>query len=694
MDALAILSLPIALFFIRQTDAWSCLEYLYLSLSLLAVAIIIIGVFRNLGFWIMLITHAVFLSGFMILEGSSSGFFILAAGFLVGTYRTDGIGNSPPKIIAGAVVVLSYLITEAILPGKESGLPVYAKPVFAIITTVILILKLSIQFGSGIFSRRNQEQSLIERIIQTDGVSLGQESESILSFYQTFFDNGPFGLAVRSSYDPNKIHINGPLAKMLGYETEEGLLVDRYQLTHFENRESSKRLEKKLVSGEITHFTVEKEYIKQDGSILPVKITRFLLPFKGRDFIFGIIENIEESRRSDLARRQSEEQFRFLFENGFEGILVFDTKRKKIVDVNPQLLSYFKVSSKENFLKKGTLHFSPPFQKSGRTSEKELEWILNRAKKENQFMFQWTHQLEDGTVLETEVNTMRSPNSPHIFTSFFKDITQRKKQEEIIQKQLLDLDIKNKELEEYIESNMQLENFAYIASHDLKAPIRTIVGFSQLLTRTAKDKLDAEEQEYLGFIITATRNMAALIDDLLTFSQVKTEKLLFREVDLNEVVEIVMGSLHATIAETKAKIKIDGLPSSIIADYTMLRQLFQNLISNAIKFRKPGTSPNIKIQVSETSVTWNFRVSDDGIGIDKKHHEKVFLLFRKLHRQEHYQGTGIGLALCKKVVELHGGQIRISSELGKGTTFHFSIRKNLDEINAENINEPATIAGK
>ena len=257
------------------------------------------------------------------------------------------------------------------------------------------------------------------------------------------------------------------------------------------------------------------------------------------------------------------------------------------------------------------------------------------------------------------------------------DITENKKQQEVIARQLADLNQKNKELKKYIESNMELENFAYIASHDLRAPVRTLISFSQLLEKSLQGKLEEREQEYLHFIKSASSNMNQLINDLLTYSRINNAQVNIEEVDLRRLLEELTTEMRAIIDEKFARIQIGELPAMLYGDPTKLRQLFQNLIANALKFSKNNVRPQIRIIGKEDPGHWKFIVQDNGIGINKEFYQRIFLLFQRLHSQDQIEGTGIGLALCKKIIDQHQGSIWVESEEGIGTSFFFTISKDL-----------------
>jgi light-regulated signal transduction histidine kinase (bacteriophytochrome) len=230
----------------------------------------------------------------------------------------------------------------------------------------------------------------------------------------------------------------------------------------------------------------------------------------------------------------------------------------------------------------------------------------------------------------------------------------------------LDLEAKNKELEQ----------FAYVASHDLQEPLRTTSSFVALLQKQYQQgKLDEKADKYFTFVIEASDRMKVMIKNLLDFSRIGNKKEL-EQVDCNQVLHNVLADLSTAITEAGADIKYDQLP--VINGYaTELKQLFQNLITNAIKFRKKDTSPEINISVKKKNKNyWEFAFKDNGIGIEEKHNEKIFVIFQRLHTRTEYEGSGIGLSHCKKIVELHKGKIWVESTPGEGSAFQFTIQAN------------------
>jgi len=252
-----------------------------------------------------------------------------------------------------------------------------------------------------------------------------------------------------------------------------------------------------------------------------------------------------------------------------------------------------------------------------------------------------------------------------LFLAFFLE----KKEEAILRKREEQL----KQLVARLErSNEELERFAYIASHDLQEPLRMISSFTQLLARKYHDKLDQEANEYIAFAVDGAKRMQLLITDLLAYSRVATKGKRFERTHLKSVVDQAIQNLGVLIQEKGAQITTTDLPD-VTVDQREFLQLFQNLIANAIKFNNQ-IPPVVNVSaVRRSNQEWLFTVEDNGIGIAPEFHDQIFLIFQRLHSKEDYDGTGVGLAICKKIVERHGGKIWVESEVGKGAKFCFTI---------------------
>ena len=222
-------------------------------------------------------------------------------------------------------------------------------------------------------------------------------------------------------------------------------------------------------------------------------------------------------------------------------------------------------------------------------------------------------------------------------------------------------------------SNEDLERFAYVCSHDLQEPLRSVVSFSQLLERRYRGKLDADADEYIGFIVEGGNRMQALIRDLLEFSRVTTRGTTIRPTDSGATLVEVLRDMQTAIGETGASVECGPLPM-VMADPTRLGQVFANLIGNAIKYRRTGVPPEIEVSAYRVGPMVEFAVQDNGIGIEEEYFGRIFDMFRRLHTHDQYEGTGIGLALVRKIVEQHGGRVRVESEPGVGSTFRFTMK--------------------
>ena len=233
--------------------------------------------------------------------------------------------------------------------------------------------------------------------------------------------------------------------------------------------------------------------------------------------------------------------------------------------------------------------------------------------------------------------------------------------------------------QELSRSNAALQEFAYVASHDLQEPLRAISGYVKLLQTEYVSELDETAQEYIDWAIDGTRRMRSLVEDLLAYSRVGTQEQTLAAVDCQQVVREVISNLQTSIVESGAEIIDRDLPC-LMADRTQLVQLFQNLLANAVKFRHQDTAPKIIIQAKLTTDNyWLFSVEDNGIGISAKYFDRIFKIFKRLHTNREFTGTGVGLALCRKIVERHGGKIWLESQLGQGSTFFFTMaRSSLD----------------
>lgn len=271
---------------------------------------------------------------------------------------------------------------------------------------------------------------------------------------------------------------------------------------------------------------------------------------------------------------------------------------------------------------------------------------------------------KDGSELPVEISlSPLEDEGEMLVVGAIRDITERKQVEQELARRAQDL----------ARSNAELEQFAYVASHDLQEPLRMVSSFVQLLAKRYKGKLDSDADEFIGFAVDGASRMQVLINDLLLLSRVGTRGREFAPTDADAVLRLTLDNLKRAIEDSGAAVNHDPLPQ-VMADATQLMQLFQNLIANAIKFRS-SARPEVHISAEQRPGEWLFSFKDKGIGIEPQYHERIFGVFQRLHARGEYEGTGIGLAICRKIVERHGGRIWVESELGKGATFYFTLRK-------------------
>ncbi|HTX60839.1 MAG TPA: ATP-binding protein, partial [Methanobacterium sp.] len=417
-----------------------------------------------------------------------------------------------------------------------------------------------------------------------------------------------------------------------------------------------------------------------------------IIQISDQKYIFSTIMDITERKKAEEALKDSEKKLKILVDNLPVGVSIIN-KDREIIYENPSLGEILNLSHEEFLEKK---YSRRKYLKSDLTEValEEMPSIIAIEEQTPVKDFEIGIKNEDETTIWTNVSAIPLPFSDWSVLIVTSDITKRKQAEERLQKFLkkekqLTEQLKSsneeliqiqKELRVTIEkletSNAELEQFAYVASHDLQEPLRMVSSFTQLLEKRCKDKLDEDAEDYIGFIVDGAQRMKDLIDDLLTFSRLTTYKKEFRLTDLNQVLYNVLANLQSVIEENEIRIiKKEPLPN-IKCDSSQISQLFQNLISNAIKFH--GDEPiRITINAISKGNKWEISVSDNGIGIEPEHQEKIFEIFKRLHTREEYEGTGIGLAICKRIVERHGGRIWVESKPGKGTTFYFTINEGI-----------------
>ena len=369
---------------------------------------------------------------------------------------------------------------------------------------------------------------------------------------------------------------------------------------------------------------------------------------------------------SKAALRESETRYRRLHETMRDAFIQMDMDGR-IIDSNhafQEMIGY----GEEALLGKKQSSLTP-----ARWLELEdniiAKQVIGQGRSE---VFEKEYIRADGSIFQVELRIfliMDDALNPIGMWAIVRDITRRKQSELEREKAIIALQ----------KSNEDLKQFAYVASHDLQEPLRMVASYTQLLSERYNDHLDDKAHKYIHYAVDGASRMQSLIRDLLAFSRVETHTQEFENVDTQCVLGAAIVNLKAIIDETGALITTDDLPW-VKADATQLTLLFQNLINNGIKFQKKPNTPRVHIRAEHRDGCWCFSLKDNGIGIDSKYGEKIFQVFQRLHTRSEYPGTGIGLALCKRIIDRHQGKIWFESSPGQGTTFFFTIRDNGKEL--------------
>ncbi len=383
------------------------------------------------------------------------------------------------------------------------------------------------------------------------------------------------------------------------------------------------------------------------------------------------IANVIWQKKIEDALRHSENRYRGLYQSLMYGVTQTN-ENGYIIESNKafrDMLGY----TEDELRKLRYLDITP--EKWHRYEETTVQRQLKEHGFSNEFEKEYYRK--DGSILPVAMRvwvTEIGPEAEPEFWAVIHDISERKESEQLISKAMTDL----------ARSNEELKQFAYVASHDLQEPLRAMTGFSELLKERYGGNLDDKAREFIDFIIDAAGRMQQLINDLLSYSRLNTKRRRMEYTDVGEVLETVKLNLTSFIRERGGIVEASGLPA-IYCDKQQITQLFQNLINNGLKYQSAGSTPKVTVAAAETEDAWEFSVTDNGIGMKGEFLEVIFQMFQRLHTKDEYKGTGIGLAICRKIVERHGGTIRAESRgENRGSTFSFTIPKGLQEQEDEN----------
>jgi PAS domain S-box-containing protein len=498
------------------------------------------------------------------------------------------------------------------------------------------------------------EQRIAERTAELTRVNdaLKRQSDQ-LKEQATLLDLVRDGILVRDLYG-TIIYWSAGAADMYGWSAQEALGKTSHQLVRAEYPRPLRDIEQQVRQtgfweGEVVHST-------RAGTRISVE-SRWTLTRTDRGAPQGYLEvnrDITARKRAQDSLRDSELRFRAVAETAIEGIFTMD-ESGRIRYWNPGAERMFGWPVREAMGQPVTMVVPGRFLTPDQAGSGDP--VVGTT-------FETDGRRQDGTgfPLELSLSAWATSQGAKFYTVIARDITARRAAEQALEAKA----------EELSRSNQELEQFAYVASHDLQEPLRMVSNYTQLLGRRYKDQLDADANEFIEFAVDGAKRMQELIHDLLQYARVGTRGKEFKPVAGEEIVADAVNNLTTAIQESVADVVVDPLPT-LHCDATQLVQVFQNLIGNAIKFRKPDTRPVIRISSARAERAAVITVADNGIGIQPKYFDRIFQMFQRLHTRSEYPGTGIGLALCKKIVERHGGRIGVVSTAGQGTMFSFTI---------------------
>lgn len=478
--------------------------------------------------------------------------------------------------------------------------------------------------------------------------------------YRLLFDANPHPMLVVDCDSRSILAVNTAMTDKYGYARDELLSMTLNNL-HKPEDSSWVRATVGVVKEGIDRVGLWQHVLK-DGSVIDVEIIAHAITFMGCDAKLVLALDVTERLKAERALKQSNERFS-TFMNRCPAAAWIKDEKGRYVYVNRKLCDEYRVASDQVI---GLTDFDLL------RHEVAEQLIAN-----DQIVFDSDSPIETIETINNPDGTdhvwlvvkfpMRRPEGGRRIGGFAIDITEQKQAEAAL-----------REYAEALErSNRELEEFAYVASHDLQEPLRMVASYTQLLGDRYKGKLDSDADEFIQYAVDGAERMQRLVNDLLLYSRVGSRANVPREVAVDDVVDEAIENLMTAIHESGATIQRMPLPT-VHADHSQLVQVFQNLLSNSIKFRGDD-HPNIAIEASRGENEWIFSVCDNGIGINPQYHDRAFVIFQRLHRRGQYPGTGIGLSVCKRIVERHGGRIWVESSEGNGAAFRFALPVRLKE---------------
>jgi PAS domain S-box-containing protein len=457
------------------------------------------------------------------------------------------------------------------------------------------------------------------------------------------------------------VQINHAYANTVGYTTEAMVGMDWQLTVHPDDLPQMQLAYQQML--EDSKVEVSARGLRSDGSIFYKRLV-MVTAYDSKQQQIGhycFMKDISTAKQAEADLIQSEQKFRAIFDGMFQFMGVL-TPAGILIEANRTALDAIGANSDDVI---GQMFWATPWWTHSPVLQEQLKDAIARAARGELVRFEAEHILADQTAIFVDFTlkpVFDEEGKVIMLIPEGRDITDRRQAELELQNQKQDL----------ARSNAELQQFAYVASHDLQEPLRMITSYLELLERRYKGQLDERADKFIAYAVDGATRMQTLINDLLSYSRVGTSTQDWKTVDCEKIVQNVLSNLHLSIIQSCAVITHDALPT-VNADSSQLTQLFQNLISNAIKFHREEEVPQIHIGVDCTNGKWLFSVQDNGIGMEAQYLERIFIIFQRLHSKTEYPGTGIGLAVCKKIVERHGGHLRVESQPDHGSTFYFTL---------------------
>jgi PAS domain S-box-containing protein len=483
---------------------------------------------------------------------------------------------------------------------------------------------------------------ITERKISEKALIQSQES------FAKAFSSNPTALAITRNADGKFININDTYSSIMGYDPLEVIGHNALELSiYVDPKEREGLLQVLAEKGKVLNYELTVQ--RKDQEIREILVSMEPINYNNEDCILSAFVDITELKQAQQALLSSQKLLQSIIDNTPALVYTLD-KDGRFLLINRPLEKLFGHTNaemigyrREDFV---------PLELAQQHRANDLEIFQSGEGK----TFEEENMEPDGrhVYLTTKFPLRDAEGNIYAVCGISTDMTERKLIEE-----------------ELIRSNAELEQFAYIASHDLQEPLRAVAGMVQLLQKRYQGQLDERANEYIGHAVEASARMQSLIQALLSYSRAQRNKQPIEQVDAETSLQTAIKNLDVSIRESHAVITTDALPH-VHADPLQLTQLFQNLIGNGIKFRR-DVEPQIHISATKLADAWQFSVRDNGIGIEPQYFERIFMIFQRLHTQREYSGTGIGLALCKKIIERHGGRIWVESEPEHGSVFHFTL---------------------